>query len=175
MAALDGNVSWEKGKVFLSPSSSHRNYYGSNKNITHLNFFSLHWGSQATVSVAMCQSCLVTPFLLKNLACGSGLIKPECFAPPNVEIVLSFLKTFQLGFLQEKAYIHSTEIFFVYISRALLFFSSFPCENVFMPFMCFMWDFRSPLKHFCCGSTGNCYSYDLRSLFVKSFGVVISP
>lgn len=52
--------------------------------------------------------------------CGSGLIKLGRITPTDVEIVLSFLKTFQLGFLQEKAYIHSTEIFFVYISRALL-------------------------------------------------------
>lgn len=48
------------------------------------------------------------PFPLSNLALwlrtnGAGM---RC--SHSVEIVLSFPKTFQLGFLQEKAYIHST-------------------------------------------------------------------
>lgn len=70
--------------------------------------------------------------------CGSGLIKLGRITPTDVEIVLSFLKTFQLGFLQEKAYIHSTEIFFVYISRALLllfsFLSLWKCLHAFSVF-----------------------------------------
>lgn len=42
---LNGSSGWKpimrKGRVFLSPSGSHRNDYTWNKNITHLNFSSL--------------------------------------------------------------------------------------------------------------------------------------
>lgn len=150
--------SMRKGRVFLSPSSSYRNYCSSNKNITHLNFFSLCWGSQS--HFIWCHMSVNVWLLLPPLQiwlCGSGLIKLECVPPTNVEIVLSFLKTSLHSF-------HKNILF--YISRGLLFFLlSFPCENVYILLLCFMCNFRSPMKYFGCGSPGNCYGYDLRSLF----------
>lgn len=82
------------------------------------------------------------PFFLTNLALCLRAHKTGMYYCWDVETLLPFSMTFQLGFLQDKAYICSTKTFFVYISRVhhgcLFFFLSFCHGNSFVFFVYFL-------------------------------------